>query len=394
MNPLVEITGVAHGGTCVGRVESGKVVFVRHTAPGETVRVRITEELATRAFADAIEVVEPSPHRTEHVWPAAQRHDIGGAELGHLSIEGQHEFKEAVLTHTLRRIGGADVAEAATEVRRPIRSAYRPGEGSRTRLRTITDDTGRPAMRKFHSNELVAIDDMPLAVPELADLRDMMAPGGTELRHVATSRGDVHVCPAGAEQRITEEVRVGDRTYSYRLTTDRFWQAHRAAPTLLANQVVDALGEVGDPTGINVLELFSGVGLFSAPIADAIGSRGALITVEGDKAAVADAKRNVPRWVEVRAASIDPRSVSALVVERPIDAVVLDPPRSGAGAKVCRILAEAEPTAVVMISCDPAALARDIAVFMRHGYRLEWVEPFDLFEHTHHLETTALLTLN
>lgn len=393
MDPIVEITGVAHGGTCVGRLLSGKVVFVRHTAPGETVRVQITEELATRAFGDAIDVVVASPHRRAHIWPEAARHNIGGVELGHLSPLGQREFKEAVLDHTLRRIGGADIAEAANDVREPIRAASPGSRGTRTRFRTILNDEGRPAMRRYHSNDLVAIDRMPLAVAPIADLSEVTGPAGAQLRHVATSTGEVHVVEAGADVRITEQVSVAGSTYSYQLSTDRFWQAHEAAPQLLAEQVRSGLFGPGDPEGISVLELFSGVGLFSAPIHDVIGRRGRLITVEGSEAAAGDARANVHSSVEVRHGRIDRRSVRALLAEHSFDAIVVDPPRTGLGKDVASLLADSGAVAVILIACDPAAFARDLAVFVRKGYDVQWIVPFDLFEHTHHLETTALLTL-
>ncbi|MDO5701465.1 MAG: TRAM domain-containing protein [Bowdeniella nasicola] len=392
-HPVVEITDVAHGGSCIGRLPSGKVVFVRHTAPGELVRVALREERAKRAFGDAIEVLRAHPQRRAHVWPLAAREDLGGAELGHLTLTGQRAFKEAVLTHTLRRIGGVDVAEAAAEARRPMQPCSpHLGGATRTRLRTIANEDGRVAMRRFHSHDLVALDTIPLAVDALADVSDLRFEAGTRLRHVAPSAGPVQFVPEQEAPVVHEQVAADGTTFRYRLGADQFWQAHLDAPRLLIEAALAGLRAPGDPNGIEVLELYSGVGLLSAPIARAIGEHGRLTCVEGSAQAVRAARHNCPRTVQVHKSRIDHRTVGEMVAERTFDAVVLDPPRSGAGERVAAQLASHGATAVVMIYCDPAAFARDIAPFLTAGYRVEMIQPFDLFEHTHHMEIAAHLT--
>ena len=79
----------AHGGACVARDTSGRVVFVRHTLPGERVRARVTSVRNTLAWADAIEIVEASDDRVSAVWPQAGPSGVGGGELSHVAPPAQ-----------------------------------------------------------------------------------------------------------------------------------------------------------------------------------------------------------------------------------------------------------------------------------------------------------------
>ena len=96
----------AHGGACVARDESGRVVFVRHAAPGELVRARVTAVQKKLAWADAVEVLSPSADRVDSVWPQAGPGGVGGGELAHLTPAGQREWKSRVIAGQLRRVGG------------------------------------------------------------------------------------------------------------------------------------------------------------------------------------------------------------------------------------------------------------------------------------------------
>jgi tRNA/tmRNA/rRNA uracil-C5-methylase (TrmA/RlmC/RlmD family) len=137
-----------------------------------------------------------------------------------------------------------------------------------------------------------------------------------------------------------------------------------------------------------VLDLYAGVGLFARFLADAVGDPAALTLVEGDRAACGHAERNVP------GATVLPGDVGAVLSglpASPVDLVVLDPPREGARRTVVEVVAARRPRAVAYVACDPAALARDLAVFAEHGYRLDRLRAFDLFPMTHHVECVALV---
>ena len=114
-----------------------------------------------------------------------------------------------------------------------------------------------------------------------------------------------------------------------------------------------------------------------------------MLVVESSRAAVADGRRNLADLPQVR-------FKTALVEDTPLtgrpDVVVLDPPRKGAGKAVVDAIAACQPSRVIYVACDPAALARDVAGFAEHGYRLERLRAFDAFPMTHHMECVALLS--
>jgi tRNA/tmRNA/rRNA uracil-C5-methylase (TrmA/RlmC/RlmD family) len=144
-----------------------------------------------------------------------------------------------------------------------------------------------------------------------------------------------------------------------------------------------------------VLDLYAGVGLFGGALAPAVGPDGRVVCVESDAAACSAADANLTDLpqAEVWQGEVDADGLAELLDELGTapDVVVLDPPRSGAGAAVSRLLAGTGARAVVYVACDPAALARDVAAFGEAGYRLVAVRGFDAFPMTAHVEVVALL---
>lgn len=404
----LEVGPVAHGGHCVARHE-GRVVFVRHTLPGERVRARLTDAGETAKFwrADAVEVLEASPDRVPQVWPAAGPGGVGGGELGHVALPAQRAWKAAVLAEQLRRLARLDLEP-------PVLAApgddERGGLGWRTRIDLVADGGGRAGMHRHRSHDVVALDAMPLATPEVAALGlfERRWPAGARIEAVAPAdgspplvlvdgtpfdrgRGRPDVRP-NARTAVRESVEVDGRRHEYRVAGAGFWQVHREAPALLVREV---LRGVGDVAGATVLDLYAGAGLFSLPLADAVGEDGRVVSVEGDARAVRDARRNAhdrPQ-VELHAGDVADvlRGRHGAAVAAHADVVVLDPPRTGAGRAVVDALAGLRPERIVYVACDPAALARDVALLGEHGWTHLDVTGFDLFPHTHHLETVAVL---
>ena len=394
----LEVGPVAHGGHCVSRHE-GRVVFVRHALPGERVEARLTEAGQGARFwrADAVRVLEASPDRVPTPWPAAGPGGVGGGELGHVALPAQRRWKAAVVGEQLRRLAH-DEREVVVEAA--------PGDGDglgwRTRIELTVGDDGRAGMHRYRSTHVVALDDMPLAVPELRDLGlfGRRWPAGGRITAVAPVGGDrplvlVDGVPwsgngpdrrANARTSVREVADVDGLRYSWRVAGDGFWQVHRAAPAVLAHAVLDAVGPVDGGT---VLDLYSGSGLFTLPLAHAVGERGRVVAVEGDARAVKDARRNAhdaPR-VDLHLGPVAD-VLRADVVAR-ADVVVLDPPRVGAGRTVVERVASLRPERVVYVACDPAALARDVAYLGERGYGLADLRAFDLFPMTHHVECVA-----
>jgi tRNA/tmRNA/rRNA uracil-C5-methylase (TrmA/RlmC/RlmD family) len=408
----VEIGPVAHGGHCVARLpvapgeERGRVVFVRHALPGERVRVRLTETGRKASFwrGDAIEVLAASADRVESVWPQAGPGGIGGGELAHVRLDAQRAWKSAVLGEQLSRLAKV---EREVPVHAMPGDEERGGLGWRTRVELEADAEGRAAMRRFRSHTLVPVEAMPLMSDAIAEL-DLLGRrwrAGARIEAVAPAAGDEPVVLVdgqpydlrrgkvdprpNARSVVREEVTVGGTTWQYRVAAAGFWQVHREAPAALTAAVLDALGDV---QGATVLDLFSGAGLFTLPIADAVGDEGAVVAVEGDARAVRDARRNAHDRGNVELLEGDVAQVLAVNEGAPADAVVLDPPRVGAGKDVVRSIGALDVRRVVYVACDPAALARDVAYLAEEGFALDDVQGYDLFPMTHHVEAVAVLT--
>src|SRR5690606_28094450 len=154
----LEIGKVAHGGHCVARHE-GRVVFVRHTLPGERVRVRLTEAAPEARFwrGEAVEVLEASPDRVPSAWPEAGPGGVGGAELAHVALPAQRAWKAAVVTEQLARLAGV---EREVEVEAAPGDEERGGLAWRSRIELRTDAEGRAGMTRVRSHEVLPLGSM------------------------------------------------------------------------------------------------------------------------------------------------------------------------------------------------------------------------------------------
>lgn len=387
----LSVLRIAHGGVAVAELD-GRVVFVADTLPGERVLARITDDRHDRFWrADTVRVLEPSPDRVPHVWAAAAvdrapEQRAGGAEFGHIAPARQRALKEEVLRDALGRIGGlSEDAIAALDPHVHAVPGREDGTRSRTRVRLHVDRSGRVGPYAARSKRVVPVEDLPLAVEPLERLLPKHA-RGRELDLVSTGADAFAAGPRDARPPIVE--RVGER--EFRLEALGFWQVHPAAPEVLTRAVREAADPaLLDPDADN-LDLYGGVGLLAAALA---GDRDVRVTtVESDAAAsrhAAENLRDAPRARAVQA------RVDAFLTEdrreRPGATVLLDPPRSGAGAEVVTAIAASRPAQIVYVACDPVALARDLGTFAGLGWRAAALDAFDLFPNTHHLEAVARL---
>lgn len=408
-NLEVELTDIAHGGFTVGHEASGRAVFARFGLPGETVRIAVTKEKSKLVYGDVVEVIaNPSPHRVDYVWKAAGPLGVGGANLSHVSFDFQAQWKTHALTQALRRIGGEALAahleaHGVHPVVSPIESdRARSGWGNRTRIECVIDDSGRPAMYREGTHELVAIDDMPLAVEDIDELELFSGAWagtwepGDRVRAVIPSGSDPVVVVekqtfaypgSPADPFVREDVVVGSELFTYRVHASGFWQVHREAASSLTGLVLDAAHvQPGDA----VVEYYSGAGLLSQPLALAAGETGSLRAFEGARLAVEDARanlRDIP-WASARTSRVDAK----LVEWEPGTVVVADPPRAGLGLDVAQAIARGPASRIVLVSCDPAAMARDIAAMVEAGRTVTSMKSIDMFPNTHHFEVVTALS--
>lgn len=392
---IVRIERPANGGG-VGRLDDGRVVFVRHSLPNELVRVGITEVTSSFARADALEVLEPSLNRVPPPCQFAHPGGCGGCDLQHANIQAQHDWKSALVSEHLRRIAGVERSVTVT-------SAPSPARGSRTRLRCAVNEDGQLALRGARSHDLVTIDACWIADSAFAPAFASSWEGAdeVELRAIGdgdpfavvrreTVRGTIYeICSLRGEPlepSTQSRVSVGGHVFS--VGPRSFWQSHRDAPEMLLTTVLDWSGvQLGD----HVVDLFSGVGLFAVPLAQRVGPSGRVTAVESSPYAVRDARQNGDglRQLKVREWSVTPRSVNDSVADG--DVVVLDPPRHGLAKGVAESLIRRAPRRIVYVSCDAATFARDLKLLMAGGFQLREFQIFDLFPMTEHVEVAGLL---
>jgi tRNA/tmRNA/rRNA uracil-C5-methylase (TrmA/RlmC/RlmD family) len=372
---------LAHGGHCVARWD-GRVVFVRHTLPGEQVRVVITEGYERSAFlrADAVEVLKPAPGRVQRPCPYSGPDRCGGCDFQHVDPAVQRELLAGVVQEQLARLAGIrrDVVVEAVD---PTPLEWR------TRLGWTVDADGRPGLRKHRSHDVVAVDRCLIAAPQLPDVHSRRWPPGA-LDTAVSSTGDTAVLADGQLVEGRSRLRHHVRHRELVVSAGGFWQVHpRAAQTL-----TDVVLELAQPQpGQRCADLYSGVGLFSVFLAEAVGEAGAVLSVESDEQAVKDARRNAFDLPQLRIATGEVRAVLTGQKPERLDLVVLDPPRTGAKAAVVEQIVARTPDRVVYVACDPAGLARDVATFTASGYALTDLRAFDLFPMTAHVECVALL---
>ena len=381
--------------------------------------VAVDAELDRCWTGEVVEVLEPSEDRVTPAWPLAgplaMGGGVGGADLVHVSLPGQLKWKAITVSEQMSRLGHIDVA---VPIERMPGDKAAGGLNWRTRIEMIADDNGMPSMRRRGTHNRVAIDTMPLATRTLLDVakREHVWEGGFEpgsqIRlSVPEPRGEI-VDTAAADdnyavlvdgelragsQLLTEQVTINGTTFDYQVDANGFWQVHRQAPIALGTHVINLVnGQLQSAADAVIWDLYSGSGLFTLPLATMTGERTRMLSVEGARVAVKNAQRNL------RAMNLNDVDARAGDVSRTLDhvpahlakpnVVVLDPPRAGARAKVCRQIAAAGASSVVYIACDPTSLARDTATLIGEGYELKDIRAFDIYPMTHHVETVALFT--
>jgi tRNA/tmRNA/rRNA uracil-C5-methylase (TrmA/RlmC/RlmD family) len=436
----VRVGAVAHGGHCVARHE-GRVIFVRHALPGETVLAEVTEDRGgSFCRADAVEIRTPAPDRVRRPCPYAHPGGCGGCDFQHVSLPGQRALKAAVVAEQLSRLAG--LRRAVTV--QPLDDG--DGLGWRRRVRFAVGPGGELGLRAHRSHHVVPLSHCPIGAPGVGDADALQAdwPGLAEFEVAVDDRGEVvelahrqrpvRQRQSGRRQgdRRHGERRHGDRAQRPALSTEQlsgppalrytvagrrftvhpagFWQTHPRAAEVFTEAVLRA---AAPRPGERVLDLYAGSGLFTAALAAAVTVTGRVVGLESEPAAVTDAGHNLADqpWADVRRAAVSADSIASVLAEwaaaepagqapdevsRPaepqgVSIVVLDPPRSGAGREVLNAILAAGPRVVVYVACDPAALARDVRFAMDAGWRLDELSAFDAFPMTHHVECVAVL---
>ena len=343
----LQITDVAFGGAGVARHE-GKVYFVPFTAPGDTVKVKVTRAQKKFSEASVVSVIAPSPVRVTPECEYFTR--CGGCAYQHIAYPQQLELKQRQVEQTLRRVGKFTEVPMQPIIPAPEPYAYR------NRIRVHVQD-GRAGFFAHRSHELVPITRCAIARPAVND-----------------SLQDLRRSPA----------RDGDYTLFARDRSEFFEQTNdEVAAALLA--LVERTVRRDQSL---LLDAYAGAGFFAHRLAplftQAIGIEENEHAVARARSRAAENERHLLGDVSMLLAEI--LSVHAMEGTT----VILDPPAAGIAPRVAELLSASRPSEILYVSCNPATLARDLGE-LRSTYRLESVTPLDMFPQTAEIEVLAVL---
>lgn len=406
----VRIERIAAGGDGVGRLDDGMAVFVPRTAPGDEVEIALMARKARYARGRALRIAAPGPARVTPRCPHFEADGCGGCQLQHLSLDAQLAAKGAIVRETLRRIGRLDVGTVEV-VPAPAPWRYR------TKITLAIGKEGRVGLHPWdRPGDVFALDDCLIATGSLMALWTRLRP------HLA-------LLPAGLTHLVLREDRTGSAHVLVRggrppwdavplataldgAATAVWWEPDRGAARVVsgartgfpatafaqiqpcvADRIrADAAGALGEVADRVVWDLYGGAGDGARNLA----GRGARVwSVDASRASVDWAERQpAPEGApDGSPAFLCARVEEALHRLPAPDAVLLNPPRAGAGDRVIRALdrlgRRGRARRLAYISCDPATLARDLGALQ--GYAVTLVRAYDLFPQTSHVETLAVL---
>lgn len=413
----VTIESMAFGGAGIAKNE-GKVFFVKGGLPGDTVEINIVKDKGSYAEAIISEVITPSPNRVN---PACAVFDkCGGCQLQRLEYSSQVQEKENIVSDTLSRIGGYHKTEIEPIVPSGSPYSYR----NRVVLSTwFYAGRWHLGYNQEKSNRKVAVKSCPIA-------NEPINKAIFRLSEVLSSLSDPHYpldkiyIASNADHAfitlVPRDIRKGDSlktllkhlqryeetelvsvigkheitfgniilNNTYFLSPSVFVQANPGINEAMIETVLEWVELSGTEM---VLDLYSGIGNFSIPLARVSEKVvGVEINNNAIRLAKSAAEENGITNITFR------NSRSHLIIDEmtangdTFDLIVLDPPREGAKELIAGI-AELHPAKIIYISCDPATLARDLKKFGELGYKLIKVRPFDMFPQTYHIETICLL---
>lgn len=382
----LKIDSLTNLGQGVGRID-GWVVFVPFCLPGETVRARVYRNDKNCSHSDLVEILEPSPDRIAPGCPLFGT--CGGCQYQHLSYDGQLAWKTRQVTELLQHMAGFAF---------PVNPCH--GSPKLWNYRSkITPHFAQPVGGEIHEigflavgrrSQLVDVPQCPIAMDSinaaLPQLRD-------EVRHQAKSfkRGATLLVRATGDRIetnpktvVTETV--GDIAFDF-LAGD-FFQNN---PFILPEFIEHVSGKAKAGGARFLVDAYCGSGLFALTLARHFEQ---VAGVEVSETAAEWAQKNAAKN-GIANATFLAASAEAIFAEidfpAPETTVVIDPPRKGCTREFLDQLAAFGPARVVYVSCDPATQVRDLAIMREQGFKLEDIQPFDLFPHTRHLECVMTL---
>lgn len=407
MSNITELTlnNPAYGGETIGRLPDGRAVFVPFSLPGETVRIKIVLNKKKYARGELLEVLEPSPFR---VTPRCQHYgDCGGCHYQHVAYDQQLVIKRKILQDQLERIGRLANPPIFDPILSPDSYNYR------NYMQFNLSAGGNPGFIRTNKKDVLEITECHLPQGPLNHFWTLLEIGpntgvsklglrlgaGDDILMMLESAGQfdaefnveslpvsvVHISPenvqtlAGSASTIMQV-----RGRNFRVSAGSFFQIN----TTLAEKMVAVIEELIPENSGTLLELYSGVGLFSAFIANHVNQ---LVAVETSPNACEDFVDNLDEFDNIDLYQGPVEEILPMLDIKP-EIVLMDPPRAGVDKYVLERIIAMAPEKILYISCDPATLARDSRLLVQGGYKALKFIPFDLFCQTYHIETLSYWT--
>ncbi|MDQ2678117.1 MAG: TRAM domain-containing protein [Actinomycetota bacterium] len=387
----VEIERVVAGGLGLGHEDDGRVILAAGALPGDRVAVELDRSRKRFGQGHVVDVLVPAPERIEPPCPEVAA-GCGGCDLQMAPPPLQRELKVGIVADSLAHI--AKIQDL------PITAGEQlPTEGYRTTLRCAVVD-GRAGFRRRRSNDVHVVESCWIAHPGVREVVEQgRFPGASEVVIRAGARTGERVvvvsptvgaavAPAGVRLVGADELAEGSDVHfhelvarrRFRVSASSFFQARPDGAEALVRAAGRAIAPF-DPATDRLVDLYGGVGLFTL----GLGAQRSVL-VERSASSCADARVNLASLGSV---------VDEVAVERwhatAADVVVADPARAGLGAEGVAQVVATGASRVALVSCDPAALARDVRLLIDAGYRALGVELVDMFPHTHHVEAVTTL---
>jgi 23S rRNA (uracil1939-C5)-methyltransferase len=358
------ISDLARGGAGVAREASGRVVFVKFTAPGDRVRVRIIEESKNYAQGELIEILEASPERVQPRCPAFTR--CGGCEWQHLPYALQWQTKVGGAKHALSRVGLKDLPEWEEM---PAEQIWE----YRTRVQA-RGERGTLGFYETRSKRLVSVERCEIARPEINAVWSSVRKRGVDLGREFK-----------VELAVDPEGRVHESWNARHASALGFTQIHTAQNEKLQSWVASRL-----TPGRGLLDLYGGSGNLSLGLATRFSEIDCV-----DIGAPSAPRPGTPQNMRYHRSAVAPW-FARTNLSRGVRSAILDPPREGLGedhAVIEQGLRSLGVDELIAVGCDVDAWARDLHRFVKKEWRITAIGSLDFFPQTHHLENVALLKL-
>jgi len=401
----LKIQSLVYGGSGMVRLPDGSAVFVPFTMPDEEVIIRIREKKRNYSLADLIEVVKPHPERVEA--PCSHFGFCGGCHYQHLPYQVQVEVKRQILTEQLRRLAGIPVVNIQHVVPSPLEWAYRNA------MQFHLNPSGALCFADHADNSLFPVKECRLPMSAIHRIwRQCVFDSSGDLERIefrqnqdddalilmmartnAMPELEIHAAVSVVHQSPQDQVviagedalmmQVLDKVFQ--VSAQSFFQVNLKAAAGMVNLVKEWANQWKPDF---IMDLYSGVGLFSAFLAPDVKR---VVAVESSATACRDYAVNLDAYDHIELYEGLVEQVLPGLDQNP-DLIIVDPPRSGIHKNALQAIMRLDPKALIYISCDPATLARDLSVLVRYGYQLERLALIDMFPQTYHIETVALMS--